>query len=442
MKTSDARKQFRNISTSRILLIWILFSVLLIASLLGWQWYMQRQVSRDYAAVLGRIYQQDEAAGALAAQVILQSSSNAADAALGESVLVQLGYTSDGIEMAKGSLLSAGPMFLVGIFVLLAACILFGVLLAQAMYQTRLREHEQTKSQVREDTASLISYMEGNVRQTRQFMENVAHQVKIPLTGLLVTLDLADAQTGARVEAQNNTDAGADVIADLKADMGADVEANVQTDTGLNVETAKEMDAEAGIKADALSDTGEDIELHDLIESGKKQITRVSRLMDRLLKIGRIEAGKVIFEKNLEDMSQILLSLPLSPEQKGRVKYELEPAEMRLDRDWMSEAIYCITEDCLEVSKEVHIRLISGSDDIRVEITGDKAPFSEEETQYLFSRFYISEQAEDSGHYGIGLHFASLVITGHNGMISAFTEEGKGGFVIIFPKLALKVGKV
>ncbi|MCC8168668.1 MAG: HAMP domain-containing histidine kinase [Clostridiales bacterium] len=380
MKTSDARKQFRNISTSRILLIWILFSVLLIASLLGWQWYMQCQVSRDYAAVLGRIYQQDEAAGALAAQVILQSGSNADDAALGEAVLVQLGYTSDGIEMAKGSLLSAGSIFPVGIFVLLAACILFGVLLAQALYQTRLREHEQTEALVREDTASLISYMEGNVRQTRQFMENVAHQVKIPLTGLLVTLDLADA--------------------------------------------------------------GADTELHDLIESGKKQITRVSRLMDRLLKIGRIEAGKVIFEKNMEDLSQILRSLPLSPEQKGCVKYELEPAEMRLDRDWMSEAIYCITEDCLEVSREVHIRLISGSNDIRIEIMGDKAPFSEEETQYLFSRFYIPEQAEDSGHYGIGLHFASLVITGHNGAISAFAEEGNGGFIITFPKLALKVGKV
>ncbi len=365
-----------------LLLFWVSLMVFAVLYGAAYRYQVRNQVDTDYTALIGHIWQESPEDAEKFTKYLLTDREQQ-DVAAGEAALVKMGYTAEGMRVAKDRLYRGDKGFVAAGAVLLVGCICFGMFLLRALQLVAWKEGARVQNRMEEKYESQLTYMQASLGQMRQFLENVAHQVKVPFAGMLLALELAE--------------------------------------------------------------DGQDTETVELLEDSKQQIHRIDQLMNRLLKIGRMEAGKILFEKSPEDISSILEHLPLAPQQKKRLELTLETAEMAVDYDWMSEAFLCIAEDCLEVSKEtepVQIRLEADEQQIRVSIEGSAVAFTEDEMESLFNRYYIPRQMHGMGHYGIGLHLAKLVIEGHNGIIRVLKEGERGGFFICFPRFALKSGKM
>ena len=164
--------------------------------------------------------------------------------------------------------------------------------------------------------------------------------------------------------------------------------------------------------------------------------------MERLLKIGRFEAGKIIMNKQEERLDRILLDIISN----YNVNSDLEELSLYCDAKWLYEAFSCLIENCVDHNKAntpVTVRMKTSEDKVVVLIEDEGDGFRKEDIPYIFERFYSVEKAGSVGHYGIGLNLAKMIIEEHYGKVSAYNKESGGaGFKVELPILKLKIKKL
>lgn len=119
----------------------------------------------------------------------------------------------------------------------------------------------------------------------------------------------------------------------------------------------------------------------------------------------------------------------------GRAELILEGEQGFLaeaDREKLNRAVMNITQNSLKymdkTSKQIQIRLTSGTEDIEVEIKDNGAGIGKEDLPRIFDSFYRTDASRNSatGGSGLGLSIARKIIEGHGGRIWAASEPGKG----------------
>lgn len=178
------------------------------------------------------------------------------------------------------------------------------------------------------------------------------------------------------------------------------------------------------------------MELEDLL-------VRVDGLITSLLKLSRLDAGIIVFQKEPVEVKALIdaalrpLRIPMDLHD-VTVRTEIpDDACMEGDPDWLAQAVQNILKNCME----------SAGDHGAVEITCEDTPlfigirihdsgpgFEEDELHRLFERFYRGKDTKTSG-FGIGLALSKSIITGQGGTVSARNHpEGGAVFLIRFPK--------
>ncbi len=178
------------------------------------------------------------------------------------------------------------------------------------------------------------------------------------------------------------------------------------------------------------------MELEDLL-------VRVDGLITSLLKLSRLDAGIIVFQKEPVEVKELIdaalrpLRIPMDLHD-VTVRTEIpDDACMEGDPDWLAQAVQNILKNCME----------SAGDHGAVEILCEDTPlftgirihdsgpgFEEDELHRLFERFYRGKDTKTSG-YGIGLALSKSIITGQGGTVSARNHpEGGAVFLIRFPK--------
>ena len=178
------------------------------------------------------------------------------------------------------------------------------------------------------------------------------------------------------------------------------------------------------------------MELEDLL-------VRVDGLITSLLKLSRLDAGIIVFQKEPVEVKELIdaalrpLRIPMDLHD-VTVRTEIpDDACMEGDPDWLAQAVQNILKYCME----------SAGDHGAVEILCEDTPlftgirihdsgpgFEEDELHRLFERFYRGKDTKTSG-YGIGLALSKSIITGQGGTVSARNHpEGGAVFLIRFPK--------
>ena len=178
------------------------------------------------------------------------------------------------------------------------------------------------------------------------------------------------------------------------------------------------------------------MELEDLL-------VRVDGLITSLLKLSRLDAGIIVFQKEPVEVKELIdaalrpLRIPMDLHD-VTVRTEIpDDACMEGDPDWLAQAVQNILKNCMESAGD------HGAVEILCEappqLTGirlhDSGPgFEEDELHRLFERFYRGKDTKTSG-YGIGLALSKSIITGQGGTVSARNHpEGGAVFLIRFPK--------
>ena len=167
------------------------------------------------------------------------------------------------------------------------------------------------------------------------------------------------------------------------------------------------------------------------IEGLELQLERLNSLADILLKLSSFDANVDKMEKNEVLISEIieyaLDILRKSIDEKNiKIIFDYEDSEIKVDYYWVSEALINIIKNALSLDRITKIKISTNKNPIYTEIIieDDGGGIKEENFKKIFERFYKSP---DSKGFGIGLAMAKSIIEANNGDISV--KNGKDGAI-------------
>lgn len=164
------------------------------------------------------------------------------------------------------------------------------------------------------------------------------------------------------------------------------------------------------------------------------QLERIDWLVTSLLKLSKIDASTVQFNKDkiiveelvLKAVEPILIPIEIK-EQAVSIKGKAAVSFIG-DLNWTVEALINILKNCVEHTDEggkISITYLENPLYTEIVITDNGKGMSKEDLSYLFRRFYKGKNASEES-IGIGLSMAYSIITSQNGDIEVTSEIGKG----------------
>lgn len=164
-------------------------------------------------------------------------------------------------------------------------------------------------------------------------------------------------------------------------------------------------------------------------------LKRIEQLIQSILKITRIDAGSIYFEKSNYSIPDILshaiseLTTRANNEKKEIViNGDLEQM-LYCDIEWTGEAIGNIVKNALDhtdVGGKITISWERTPAMIRIFITDNGHGIAQEDIHHIFKRFYRSKNTSDSQGIGLGLPLAKAVVEGQGGILSVQSERLQG----------------
>lgn len=167
------------------------------------------------------------------------------------------------------------------------------------------------------------------------------------------------------------------------------------------------------------------------IEELELQLERLNSLADILLKLSSLEANIDKMEKREVLISEIIdyvldILRKSIDEKKVKIICDYEDYEIKVDYYWISEALINIIKNALSLDRLTKIKISTNKNPIYTEIIieDDGGGIKEENFKKIFERFYKSP---DSKGFGIGLAMAKSIVEANNGAISV--KNGKDGAI-------------
>jgi signal transduction histidine kinase/GGDEF domain-containing protein len=190
---------------------------------------------------------------------------------------------------------------------------------------------------------------------------------------------------------------------------------------------------------------------HKILATAKGNIDRLSRIVNSLLDISRIEAGKIEINKRLVSISSLIRQVAANYEtaarEKGleiRVKLPEKKISLYADTDklmqiftnLMNNAVHFTPEGMIELAaRETKGKVVCSVKDTGIGISKKDLP-------KVFSRFQQFGRVAGAGPRGtgLGLSIARELVEMHRGKISVDSTEGKGTkFTFTLPKYTPEV---
>ena len=171
-------------------------------------------------------------------------------------------------------------------------------------------------------------------------------------------------------------------------------------------------------------------------------LKRIKQLIEAMLKITRLDAGSIVFEKRNYTVHEVICrginELELRAKQEGK-KLLLEGDKEQMlfcDLEWTGEAIGNIVKNALdhtEVGGVIRVSWAPSPAMVRIQIQDNGDGIPQEDLHHIFKRFYRSKKSLDTQGVGLGLPLAKAIIEGQKGVISVKSESGEGTkFTIAF----------
>lgn len=251
-----------------------------------------------------------------------------------------------------------------------------------------INEHTYLETKkISETVSSVLSKLYEVDRSRQEFVSNVSHELKTPITSIRVLADSLMGMEGAPIE--------------LYQEFMADI--------------SDEIDRESKIIDDLLS-------LVKMDKTGENQIkvrqTAINSLMEVILKrlspIAKKRNIELIFESIREveaDVDEVKLSLAFNNLVENAIKYNIDGGWVKVTLNADHKAFYVTVADSgIGIPKEFH--------------------------GHIFERFYRVDKARsrETGGTGLGLSITKSVILMHQGTVKVDSKEGEGSvFTVRIP---------
>ncbi len=184
--------------------------------------------------------------------------------------------------------------------------------------------------------------------------------------------------------------------------------------------------------------------VREFTKKSEAAIERIETLILTLLKLTRLDADAVEFDKKVYSAREVICKSI----QNLRYRAEKENKEINIycndenincDIEWTSEAIGNIVKNALDHTSDGGVINISCEKtplECRISISDNGKGIDNEDFHHIFKRFYRSRRGSDTQGIGLGLPFAKSVTEGQGGIIYVESEKDKGTvFTLSFPDL-------
>lgn len=249
-------------------------------------------------------------------------------------------------------------------------------------YQLDLRDNHEgelsiLKTEIYKVTLMLTKYSEllqNEKEQLSNTLFDISHQLKTPLTSMMVMADLL-------------------CYADLSQEKRAEFTKNLES-----------------------------------------QFQRMEWLLTSLLKLSKIDAGTVVLKKEpilVSELIQKAIKPLLIPMELKQQKLELE-GDLTItflgDMNWTTEALINILKNSIEHTQNEGILTIIVQDNplyTEICIKDNGCGIDKADLPYIFKRFYRGKNANEDS-VGIGLAMARSIIRNQNGDVSVISQKNQG----------------
>ena len=168
-----------------------------------------------------------------------------------------------------------------------------------------------------------------------------------------------------------------------------------------------------------------------------EEIERENKIINDLLalvKMDKTAADVNVKSENINEVIERILKRlqPLAADADIEVVYEsFRPVTAEIDEVKLSLAVTNLVENAIKYNNEkgwVHVSLNADHKYFYIEIADSGIGIPEEETEHIFERFYRVDKSHsrEIGGTGLGLSIARNVVVMHRGAIKVFSQPGEG----------------
>ena len=164
---------------------------------------------------------------------------------------------------------------------------------------------------------------------------------------------------------------------------------------------------------------------------------RLSRLVNSMLQLSRLESGTTKVNKTTFNLSDMIISVFLSFEQRIEEKHleisgldMLKPLSLTADRDLIYQVIYNLTENAIKFTPEGGVITVTSKAEkqkVKFSIRNSGEGLRQQEMAKIFERFYKTDRSrsKDKTGMGFGLYIVKTILSLHNGKIAVSSVLGE-----------------
>ncbi len=182
------------------------------------------------------------------------------------------------------------------------------------------------------------------------------------------------------------------------------------------------------------------------IDKAVISINKLQHLVNDLLDVSKIQAGRLEYRLNQIDISELVKqcienAAHIYPAYE--FKNEAQPnLVVNGNAERLEQVLMNLVNNAVKYSpnnKNIIIRAIQFKDSVRVSVTDFGIGLSAEQIDRIFERFYrVEDKKYMTSGLGMGLYISTEIISSHNGKISVQSEPGKGStFYFELPLLSV-----
>lgn len=382
----DVKKNVRNyrIKQTFFVLGVMAVSVIIIVSLIVYYNIKQR-------ALVGALYLSDENSAVQLVNNLMYLNINKYTLQAGSDAMLEAGYSAKGytyLLRINGELVSY-----IVIALILAVILIYGLIscykIGKKDYMGQIKLIAGKNVSLKEELNKEQEYNKIQYKKMQEFVENIAHQIKTPLSVITMKLEM------------------------------------IQELCGINEDICR------------------------LITDCTKNTFKIKMFIKKLLDISRIESGKITLSSDeivIDYIVEESVECSVDDKQKVSVNYGNEDRHRKMyaDEGWLLEALINVISNCYEHINQkkggmVYIDISSNSEVCMITISDNGDGIQDCDVAGIFDRF-MSRKSQDEFHAGIGLNLLKLIIEAHHGNIRAGNSDKYGGaqFKIILPLYKFK----
>jgi heavy metal sensor kinase len=180
-----------------------------------------------------------------------------------------------------------------------------------------------------------------------------------------------------------------------------------------------------------------DASLGDQIGSALEETHRMSRIVESLLAISRLDAGEVKMDKTRLDLGDLAASTAdemrlLAEEKSIRLRTRAAVSiQVEGDRTRLQQVIVNLIDNAIKYTQKggtVEIRVGQEGNTAILEVSDDGPGIPAHALPHVFERFYRADKARSraSGGAGLGLSIVKAICAAHNAEVKVSSQEGRG----------------